>query len=268
VKLDSEKIANDFLEFSSEQRLNIMINLAEKKLNISKLANLLDATKSEIHRNVTRLTKTGLIQKDSDGNFALTTYGNAVLIQIPSLSFVSDNKQYFNTHTLGNLDKKFIHRLGALHEEKQIKGFVKVLEKWKQIHENAEKYIYNILSEVPYSGDIIDVIASKLNKEIPIHSIFSEIAIIPDARKKIFEEKGFHKHVVSGLLERRIKKDITVVVLVTDNEAAVIFPNENGVPDLSTMFFSSDANFHEWCLDYFQWMWNNSTGFQESKLKE
>jgi len=112
------------------------------------------------------------------------------------------------------------------------------------------------------------VIASKLNKETPIHSIFSETAIIPDARKKIFEEKGFHKHVVSGLLERRIKKDITVAVLVTDKEAAVIFPNKNGVPDLSTMFFSSDANFHEWCLDYFQWTWSNSTSFQESKLKE
>ena len=63
MKLNSEKIANDFLELASEQRLNIMINLAEKKLNISKLAKLLDATNPEIHRNVHRLTKTGLIEK-------------------------------------------------------------------------------------------------------------------------------------------------------------------------------------------------------------
>jgi predicted transcriptional regulator len=268
MKLNAENISNNFLEFASEQRLNIMLNLAEKKLNISKLAEILDATKPEVHRNIGRLIKVGVIEKESDGNFILTTYGKTILVQIPSLSFISENKEYFETHSLGNLETKFIQRLGALHDQKQIKGFVKVLEKWKKIHENAEKYIYNILSEVPYSSDIINIISSQLENNVKIQSIFSENAIIPDERKEIFQKAGFQKYITNNLLERKIMKVVSISVLVTDKEAGVFFTNNQGVPDLSIMFTSENADFHEWCLDYFECCWKNASSFQESKLKE
>ena len=79
MTFDSEKIANEFLELASEQRLNILKNLAEKNLNISKLAKLLEATNPEIHRNVGRLTKNELIKKKSEWNYKLTTYEKSVL---------------------------------------------------------------------------------------------------------------------------------------------------------------------------------------------
>ena len=268
VGMEAEKVSNDFLELASEQRLSILEKLSEKKLNNSKLAELLDATKPEIHRNVTRLTKAGLIKKNSDGDYELTVYGDAILLQIPSLTFFAENNQFFSNHTLGNLEKKFIQRIGALQNKKQVKGFVKVLEKWRQIHENADKYIYNILSEVPYSGDIIEVINKQLKNNLKIRSVFSDQAIIPEEREKIFEEKGFQKYVKNGNLERRIKKGITVVVLVTEKESAVFFPNEEGIPDLSMMFYSSDKEFREWCYDYFDWCWQNASSFQESKLQK
>lgn len=268
VSWKSENVSNDFLELASEQRLNIIKNLAKNKLNISKLAKILDATKPEIHRNVTRLTKAGLIKKNTDGDYELTVYGNAILIQIPSLSFFAQNDEFFSNHTLGNLEEKFIQRIGALQNKKLVKGYVKTLEKWRQIHENAEKYIYNILSEVPYSGDIVEVISKQLKNDLHIHSVFSDKVIIPEERKKIFEEKDFQKYVKNGNLQRKMKKDVTVVVLVTDKESAIFFPNDEGIPDLSMMFHSSDQKFHEWCYDYFDWCWNKGASFQESKLHE
>ena len=114
VVLDSENIATSFLELAIEQRLNILQNVAKNKLNISKLADILDATKPEIHRNVTRLSKAGLIEKNTDGNYGVTVYGNAILVQIPSMTFFAENQQFFKNHTLGNLDDKFIQRIGAL----------------------------------------------------------------------------------------------------------------------------------------------------------
>ena len=60
MAFNSEKIASDFLELASEQRLNILKNLSENHLSISKLAKLLDATNPEVHRNVGRLSKSGL----------------------------------------------------------------------------------------------------------------------------------------------------------------------------------------------------------------
>jgi len=268
VVLDSENIAISFLELASEQRLNILQNVVKNKLNISKLADILDATKPEIHRNVTRLSKAGLIEKNTDGNYGVTVYGNAVLVQIPSMTFFAENQQFFKNHTLGNLDDKFIQRIGALENKKHLKGYVKTLEKWRQIHENAEKYIYNILSEVPYSGDIIEVISKQLKNNLHIRSVFSDRVIVSEDRKRIFEEKDFQKYVKNGILERRMEKNVTVVVLVTEKESAVFFPNLEGTTDLSEMFYGSNAKFREWCYDYFIWCWDKGTSFQESKLLE
>ena len=120
-----------------------------------------------------------------------------------------------------------------------MKGFVKVLERWKKIHENAEKFIYNILPEVPYSRDIIDIIDTKMKNQVKIKSIFAEKAVIPDERKEIFDQRQFQKYVVDGTLERRIKKEIGAGVLVTDKEAAVFFPDMKNTLDLSEIFHSS-----------------------------
>ena len=268
MALNAEKIANDFLELASEQRLNILENLAEKNLNISKLAKLLDATNPEIHRNVGRLSKNGLIIKNIDGNYELTTFGKAILVQIPSISLISQNKDFFNSHTLEAVEKKFIQRIGALQSKKKIKGFVKVLEKWKKIQENADEFICNILFEVPYSKEVIDVISNKLEKGLKIKSIFSETAVIPDERKKIFEERNFQKYILEGNLERRISKNKAIGLLVTDKEAGVFFQRTDGEQDLSEMLVSTESEFRDWCLDYFEYSWKTSNSFQESKLKE
>ena len=268
MKLNSENIANEFLELASEQRLNILINLLEQNLNISKLAKLLGATNPEVHRNVGRLSKNGLIIKNPEGNYELTTYGKTTLALIPSISFVSENKNFFNSHTLNNVESKFIQRIGALQNKQRIKGFVKVLEKWQKMQENADKFIYNILSEVPYSKDIINVILKKLENDVYIKSIFSETAVIPENRKKMFEELGFQKFVTNGNLERKISKTNVMGLLITDKEAGVFFQKKDGDLDLSEMFTSTEKEFREWCMDYFEYCWKNSTSFQESKLKE
>jgi len=266
-KLNTEQIANNFLELASEQRLNILKNLSDRNLNISKLAKLLGATNPEVHRNVGRLSKSGLIVKNPDGNFELTTFGKAVMVQIPSINFVSEDKDFFNSHSLGNVNSKFIQRLGALQDKKRVKGFVKVLEKLQKIQEEADEFIFNILSEVPYSKEIVDVISKKLENKVLIRSIFSANTIVPENRKKVFEEKGFQKYVTDGNLERRISKNIVIGLLVTDKEGGVFFQNKDGELDLSEMYTSTASEFREWCLDYFNDQWKNSTSFQESKLK-
>ena len=267
MNLDPEKIAENFLELSSEQRLKIIFSLLEAKSNLSNMAKKLDATNPEVHRNFARMLKAGLVEKDSDGNFHLSTFGKIVCAQIPSIVFVSENKNYFENHDFGNIPSKFIRRIGELYENNHIKGFVRVLEKWKEIHENSEKYIYNILTEVPYSKDIIDAVEHKLKNKIKIRSVFAENAIVPEERKTVFQIKDFNKYVKDGLLERKMHKDISVIVLVNEKEACISFPKRTGEHDMSEMLYSSDSQFHDWCLDYFNHCWNDSTSFQETKLE-
>jgi len=268
MKFSTEKVSSEFFEIGSEQRLSILLHLQEKNWSISALAKELDSTVTEVHRNFGRLQKVGLIFKNSDGTFRLTVRGENICSQVPTVSFFLENTKFFDSHNLGKMPTKFRQRIGSLHNCKHVKGVVRVLEKWRQIHNDANQYICNILTEVPYSKDIIDVVEEKLNKKIKIKSIFSENAIIPDERKSVFKIKNFTKFIRDDLLIRRMVDHVDIVVLFNEKDSCVVFPNLNGEPDMSEMFFSDDPDFHEWVLDYFEYFWNNSTSFQESKLKE
>jgi|SRR5579872_3281392 len=267
VNQDYEKMADDFLELSSRQRLGILLRLLDKKSKVSIIAKDLDATVPEVYRNFERLVKADLIVKDADGNYSITTYGRIICGQIPPLAFLSQNKKYFGNHDFGDLPKKFLQRIGALERGQHIKGFVKVLERWKDIYKNSDKYICNILFEVPYDSDLLETLVKKVNNGVKINSIFSESAIIPKDRKQIIEKLGFKKLIEQGLIERKMRKNVQVAVVLNEKEACVTFPKFEGEIDMSEMFYSDDSVFHEWCLDYFKYCWDDSSAFQESKLK-
>ena len=268
MKISPEKISSEFFEIGSEQRLSILLHLNKKTWSISKLAKELDATITEVHRNFGRLQKTGLIYKNVEGEYHLTLFGKIICSQIPAMAFVSENKKYFEAHNFGDLPQKFQNRIGELYEHTHVKGFVRVLDKWKKVHNNAEKFIYNILAEIPYEKEIIEIVAEKLNKKIKIHSIFAENAIVSEERKTIFKDKNFNKFIKEDLLVRKMINQVSVVLILNEKESCIIFPNLNGEPDMTEMLYSNNPQFHEWCMDYFDHCWKNSTSFQESKLKE
>jgi len=262
-----EKTADDFLEMASQQRLGILFRLYDKKSKVSTIAKDLDATVPEVYRNFERLVKADLIVKESDGDYSITTYGKIICSQIPSLAFLSQNKKYFRNHDFGDLPQKFLQRIGALGAGQYIKGFVKVLEQWKDIYKNSNEYIYNILFEVPYTADLLEPLVKKVSNGIKVKSIFSESSIIPKERKQALEKLGFKKLIEQGLIERKMRNNVQVAVILNEKEACVTFPKSGGDLDMSEMFYSDDSAFHEWCLDYFKYYWDNSSVFQESKLK-
>jgi len=268
VNYQDKSAANDFLELASEQRLGILLKLLEEKSKISTVAKEMEATVPEVYRNFERLMKADLVMKDVDGYYHLTTYGKTICALVPSLRFVSQNRKYFKNHDFGDLPPKFIQRIGALAEGQYVKGFVKVLEQWKDIYKNSEEYIHNVLAEVPYTVDLIEPIVNKVKKGIKLNSILSESAIIPKERKKTLDKVGLNKLMETGRIERKMKKDVKVVVVLNEKEACVMFPTIDGGADMSEMFYSNDPLFHEWCLDYFKYCWDTSNTFQESKLKE
>ncbi len=261
-----ENAANDFLELASEQRLNIIFKLLEKKSKISNMAKELHATVQEVHRNFERLANAGLIMKDKDGMYDLTTYGKTMCTQVPSLLFLSKNRKYFENHDFGDVPMKFIQRIGALAGGQQIKGFVKVLEQWKSIYKNADDFVYEIFTEVPL--DLIEPLLTKVKKGIKLNYIFSESVIVPKGRKELLDKLGLKDLINKGLVERKMRAGTNVVVVLNEKEACVGFPTLDGTADMREMFYSRDTLFHEWCLDYFRYCWYNAQSFQESKIRE
>lgn len=261
-----DETANYVLDLASPQRLQILFKLLEKSATPTSLAKEIGATKQEVHRNFTRLEESGLIEKRSDGKYKPTIFGQTVCTQVPSLVFLSQNRKYFENHTLGEVPHKFQMRCGQLATGQHIKGFSKVIEQWKTIYKNADEYIYEILSEVPL--DLIEPLLKRVKKGIKFNYIFSESAVVPKGRKALLKKLGFDKLKEKGLIERKMAKNVQTVLVLNEKESCVLFPTSDGESDLSEMFYSNDPMFHEWCLDYFRYCWYGSNEFMESKLKE
>ncbi|MGD8707944.1 MAG: helix-turn-helix domain-containing protein [Nitrosopumilaceae archaeon] len=261
-----EETADYVLDLASPQRLNILFILLGKNSTPTQIAKKLEATKQEVHRNFTRLVESGLIEKRIDGKYSLTTFGEVVCTQVPTVVFLSQNRKYFEEHTLGDIPYKFKMRCGQLANGKHIKGFSKAMEQWKSIYKNSNEYIFEILSEVPL--DLIEPLVKRVKKGIKFNYIFSESAVIPKGRKSLLKKLGFGKLMEKGLVERKMRPNVQTVLVLNEHEACVMFPNKDGESDLSEMFYSNDPMFHEWCLDYFRYSWYGSDLFEESKLKE
>ena len=261
-----DETANYVLDLASPQRLEILFKLLEKSSTPTSIAKEIGATKQEVHRNFGRLEDSGLIKKNVNGKYSLTTFGETVCTQVPSLVFFSQNREYFEEHSFGEVPHKFRMRCGQLVKGQHIKGFSKVIEQWKNIYKNSDEYIYELLSEVPL--DLIEPLIKKVKKIVKFNYIFSESAVVPKGRKALLKKLGFDKLMEKGLIERKMAKNVQTVVVLNEKEACVLFPTLDGESDLSEMFYSDDPMFHEWCLDYFRYCWYGSDVFKESKLKE
>jgi predicted transcriptional regulator len=261
-----------FFELASEQRLSILFRLSKQSSKLAKLAKDLDVTMQEVHRNLNRLQDSGLIRKDANGQFSLTTFGTTILQQIPTMNFLSRNKEYFTDHYLGDIPMKFVHRIGALDNSEYIEGLVAVLERWKQIYNSAQEYIYGMLPQIPL--ELIETLLAILKGgRIKFNYILSQQTIVPKKRTDLLKDAGFQDLLKKGLVERRMVDKMPVAVILNEKEATVMFPTlKRGQPvaDLNSIFYSGKDNllFHEWCLDYFRYTWYGAKTFDESKLLE
>ncbi|HUL51649.1 MAG TPA: transcriptional regulator [Verrucomicrobiae bacterium] len=268
MKKDNESISKEFLELASEQRVDILLKLYEGNSKVAILAKEFGATVPEVFRNFDRMVKANLITKNPDGDYSITTYGKIVCEHIPSIRFMTSNKKYFQDHSFGDIPSKFLQRIGALEDGKQIKGFVKLMEYWKEIYKNADKYILNVLYEVPFNMELVEPLVKKLQSGVKLSSILSESAIMSKDRKDVHHKLGLKKLIEQGLIERKMLPNVSVVVILNEKQACVIFPNKNGEVDLSDGFYGETPKFQEWCHDYFDYCWSSKASpFQESKLK-
>ena len=265
-----------FFELASDQRLAILFTLNRGKFktdeayNLSKLAKHLNITMQEIHRNLNRLLDAGLIEKDSTGTFFLTTFGNAIITQIPTFDFLSRHKEYFSAHTLGGETRmKFIQRIGALNNCEYVSGLVAVIELWKRIYRESKEYILGMLPQIPL--DLIETVVPKIKLEgIKFNYILPQKAMVPKKRSELLESVGFNEFIKSGVVERRMVDRMQIATVLNEKQATVMFPMAKGPEeaDMNSVFYSEDPLFHEWCMDYFKYNWYNSKSFDESKLKE
>ena len=107
-------------------------------------------------------------------------------------------------------------------------------------------------------------------------------AILPKKRHNDLKHSTFYELLNKEIVQRRMIERIYVGILVSESQSMVMFPmaNKKGSPrtkegeegqleiDMNSGFYSADSLFHEWCLDYFNYVWHIAKPFNRNKLSE
>jgi predicted transcriptional regulator len=261
-----EEVNSLFFELAGDLRYSTLLKLRNKSYRLSHLAEELNATMQETHRNISRLVSSNLVTKGLEGDLILTPYGESIVSLIPSYSFMFQNREYFKDHSFGDLPLKFILRIGCLAECEVVNGVMAILQRWKYMFLSSNEYIKEIISEVPV--DLIETLSSRIQSGVKFSYIFPRDPVVPKGRGEILERIGWRSLISKGMVERRMLDSVKLVLIFNEKHSCVAFPNLKGRPDLNIIYYSDNKEFHEWCEDYFAYQWNRAGVFDESKLPQ
>ncbi len=248
-------------ELSHHDRLEILRQLCQTPMILTRLAEELGLTVQETSRHLSRLEKVGLTEKDVDGLHHLSRYGRLVLDQLPALEFSYQNRDYLNSHSLDGIPREFASRIGELMDATLVEDIVIGFNNVGRVVREAEEYVFSItdqyvLSQTPY-------FQQTLKRGVHMKNIDAPFSVTPAQVPQEYRDPDFTKTVTEarkdGRLEERFLNPLGAYIFMSEREVAVLaFPLEDGRFDYIG-FASQGESTHSWCKDLFQSLWARAT---------
>ena len=254
-----ENVCSLFFELSNEDRLSIMLALEREPLKLTHISKKLDLTSSESHRQLSRMLETKLVVKDVEGFFSLTPFGEQALKWIPGYTFISENSEYFQSHTLSNLPPDLLSRLGDLSGCMFSNDAMISVSHIETMIREADKYIYNIhdqflLSAYPLASEAVKRGVNIKSIDPAVYRPSLEI------KGEISEEdqKTLSQALEEGRLVNRKMEQFEVFLWMSEKEIAILsFPTLDGTFDYLG-FTSKDERALKWCNDLYNYYWDRA----------
>ena len=242
-----ELLSDLFFELSNTARLEIMTKLQDEPQRLSHLSNNMDLTISETSRHLQRLSDAKLTQKDHNGSYLLTPYGENVLNQLQGLDFIARNLAFFNDHDLSLIPYEFRNRIGELSKSTRGSHIFTGLEDAEKAIKATEKQMW-ILTDRSFNR-LAMTLKGKLSSTFDCRIILPASTMPRDSDAPI-------PSTAPGVQKRALPK-VDVMVLVADDEAAFATSRLNGEMDY-TGFHAKDPVSYKWCKDLFLYFWDKS----------
>ena len=243
-------------ELSGSTRLEILHALETAPMIFTKVANQMDITSSEASRQIERLTGMDLIEKLSDGSYAITPLGRIMLSFLPGIDFVYKNSDFFRTHDTAPIPHELIMRFGDLSGARFIEGTIETMNFMQERLQNTERYHCGMIDGLMDS--IVPVAVRKARSGVIIRVILPETY-----REKVFAIVDEYRTADDGVdlqtIEIRTLPTIPVCSAVTDLGGGFKLPFTDGSIDHSTMVVGSDPAFCNWCRDLHAHYWERAS---------
>jgi len=240
-------------ELSHSVRYGIMRALAEEPLKLTKLGELVEANNPEVSRHLDRLKKALLVDKDPNGSYFITSFGNIIMSILPFLSFVTDHPRFFLEHDLSRLPPEFMCRLGELESCEMVEGMILNVYRLDEISKESKSRMYTVSNEF----------VSKIKEE---HFAAFDQALAGGfnfryvLQESQLEDKNLMKIVDhSGSTQDehfRVIPKVPLFCTICDDEVMIAFLDKTGKADFSVSFCSTDPGVTRWCEDLLDYLWD------------
>ncbi len=247
-------ISKLLFELSGETRLEMLHALETAPITFTKIADQMDITSSEASRQIERLIGMDLIEKLSDGSYAITPLGRLMLLFLPGIDFVYKNSDFFLTHDTAKVPRELVMRFGDLSGASFIEGTIETMNFVQGRMRNAERYHYGMADGLMRM--MIPLAVEKIRSGIRFGMI------LPDAyREELsaivneYSDEGARMHTV----EIRTLSAVPLCVGVTDMGCGFKLPGFDGEIDHSVMVVGTDPAFCGWCRDLHAHYWEQAS---------
>jgi predicted transcriptional regulator len=246
-----ESLAELLFVLASTDRLQVLSCLREdKEYRLSDIAQRLNSSIQEASKHVARLRDQYFIEKiPSNGYYTLTTLGKIVTKLLPSLEFLSKNKDYLLTHNISSLPEEFIRRIGELQEHQYNAKTGLVLSFTQQVIHEADKFVW-LMSD----HSLIDVFDIEKDRNRGL----TWRIILPTGSKINWQDLRSYAKNAHARIEIGFSHRIIAGIALNEKVAGLLLPDLRGSLDFNSGFISSSLSFCKWCQDLFGYVWNGS----------
>jgi len=245
-------------EMSNENRYEILLILREHSKRITDLTRQMNLTTTEVRRHVTRLTEAGLIQRDIEGYYQLTPYGETSLLLFQEFEFLSSNREYFKTHDPLSIPIRFVKQVGRLRKSMVVSDAMDFIRHTQNLLKESEKQVSILVDQFPMN--LLPNIVDAIDRGVQIRIIESKNQVLePDFSKLTSEEtRALDRTRSTPLYERRMLENVRLQFFLSESGCVLCFPLNDDQFDYTGFLCEEEASL-EWCGELFDYHWDQAT---------
>ena len=202
----------------------------------------LDVSPPEVTRHCNILAKLGIVKKNSKSMYQLTGIGQHILGVLDNMSFLNDNKTFFEEHDFDMIPQE-LDTLSVLKNAQIIEGPMNVLDSMLAVNNEARDNINCIFQET--ISQIIMGHLEQLSTGIRVNILIKEDCRIP------------HEYIESSILGLEIRRidEIPLGMIATESEAIIIPKHKREILDYGFGATGQDE-FLRYCDSIFSYFWD------------
>ena len=204
----------------------------------------------ETSRHLSRLEEARLVEKNLDGTYKLTNYGELILGKHGELDFLAKYKDYFRTHSLRGVPRELIASIGVLSNADFIDDVMVSLQSIQRIIDESEEYFWRITDQ--FVMVILDRFVAATDRGVEYRQIYPKNIKLPPNFEETVKLRPARR---AGLFKTHTHENVRVFMILSEKEVGILsFPNLEGEFDYKG-FTSKDPYVLEWCKELFEYYW-------------